>query len=857
MKTGAHPLTLSQVLEDELHELHPSAFPGRGNTGPTNQVEEDDRLTAIYEEIHALEGDHNALCLSGGGIRSATFALGVIQGLARHKLLGKFQYLSTVSGGGYIGSWLSGWIKHNGAGEVLQTLESYSGGKGRAESPQVEFLREYSSYLNPQLGLTSADTWSLIATVTRNLILNWLILIPLLAGVVMLPRLWVAAADLYVEPRYLSMLLGAAGVLAALAIAYVQIDLPSAGNKHGSQGRFLGSFLIPILLGAAVLATYGMWGASKPGIAPCVIFATAIHFAGWLIGNLIAGSYNGRWRIRGLVAVFVVGVLAGLGLYFLYDWFPVRNHSTAVVFGLPLLFALYMLAGVMLVGLTSRITTDQDREWWARSSAWMLIVAVGWPVVSGIAVFGPQLYSASTHEAIKIAVNSIGGVAGIVSLFAGRSSKTSAGRRPDEPAQEKAGPLDLALKLAGPAFILFLLTGIAWVLDQVVESYGKPRAFLFQLALAAGLFGLSFVIGFFVNVNWFSLHAMYRNRLVRTFLGASRPLGSSDPRKPSPFTGFDPNDDFPMKDLKANRPIHVINIALNLVKGKRLAWQHRKAETFTVTAMHSGSWNIERPSIRGAYLATDSYGGKEGITLGTAFAISGAAASPNMGYHSSPIVTFLMTLFNARLGWWLANPAEPGRPVWGKEGPWQALRPLINEALGLTDDESKYVYLSDGGHFENLALYEMVVRRCKTIVVVDGGCDPDYHFDDLGNAVRKVRIDLGIPIEFGATPPMDRSRGPHVRHYAFARIKYSEVDPRAPDGWLIYIKPVLTGDEEPDVLNYAATHPTFPHESTGDQWFDEDQFESYRMLGLHSVEKFCTQQGRRQFLEGRRLRPFS
>src|SRR5205807_2018364 len=136
------------------------------------------------------------------------------------------------------------------------------------------------------------------------------------------------------------------------------------------------------------------------------------------------------------------------------------------------------------------------------------------------------------------------------------------------------------------------------------------------------------------------------------------------------------------------------------------------------------------------------YGDADGISLGTAMAISGAAASPNMGYHSSPLLTFLMTFFNARLGWWLANPGYPGEGLWSERGPRSALLSLFAEAAGETDDENQYIYLSDGGHFENLALYEMVLRRCMTIVVVDAGADPEYQFEDLANAIRKIRVDL-------------------------------------------------------------------------------------------------------------------
>ena len=137
------------------------------------------------------------------------------------------------------------------------------------------------------------------------------------------------------------------------------------------------------------------------------------------------------------------------------------------------------------------------------------------------------------------------------------------------------------------------------------------------------------------------------------------------------------------------------------------------------------------------------YGGPRGVSLGTAITISGAAASPNMGYHSSPLVTFLMTFFNARLGWWLGNPGRAGDNTFYLSSPRFTVRPVVAEAFGLTDSTSPYVYLSDGGHFDNLGLYEMVLRRCHFIVVSDAGCDATCGLNDLGGAIRKIRADEG------------------------------------------------------------------------------------------------------------------
>jgi hypothetical protein len=272
-------------------------------------------------------------------------------------------------------------------------------------------------------------------------------------------------------------------------------------------------------------------------------------------------------------------------------------------------------------------------------------------------------------------------------------------------------------------------------------------------------------------------------------------------------------------------------------------------------------------------------------------AISGAAVSPNMGYHSSPSIALLLTLFNVRLGWWLGNPGKAGNETYKWDGPKRATRLLFDEALGRTTDQSPYVYLSDGGHFENLGLYEMVRRRCRLIVLVDAGCDGDFTFEDLGNAVRKIYIDLGIRIVFRdldrlknrpsakllsrrlqdavarASLTVDaaadhanahgRSAGVEAGdalgqtpYYAIGTIGYQDADSvkpdpnkphdpvaQAEDGYILYIKPAYHGTEaSAGVRSYAMANPDFPHESTTDQWFTESQFESYRSLGLDIVK---------------------
>jgi hypothetical protein len=222
-----------------------------------------------------------------------------------------------------------------------------------------------------------------------------------------------------------------------------------------------------------------------------------------------------------------------------------------------------------------------------------------------------------------------------------------------------------------------------------------------------------------------------------------------------------------------------------------------------------------------------------------------------MGYHSSPAITFLLALFNVRLGWWLGNPGREGEQTYQHEGPLTAVRPLISEMFGLTTDDNPYIYLSDGGHFENLGLYEMVRRRCRLIVLSDAGCDPKFAFEDLGNAVRKIALDLGVRIEFHGIealktrpanddPAKDAPFPIPGPYHAIGTIYYAEADEGGENGVVLYLKPAYHGTEDIGVRSYATANRDFPHQTTGDQWFSESQFESYRALGFQITDTLLT-----------------
>jgi hypothetical protein len=299
----------------------------------------------------------------------------------------------------------------------------------------------------------------------------------------------------------------------------------------------------------------------------------------------------------------------------------------------------------------------------------------------------------------------------------------------------------------------------------------------------------------------------------------------------------DPGDDsdlFAVRPWENGGPFPIINTTLNLVGGSSLSTEQRQAEVFMLTPQFCGSY-------RTGYRPTAHYV-RGTLKLSAAVAVSGAAASPNMGPRTSVPLGMLMTFFNARLGYWIANPnGSQWESPWIWRWPWYLLR----EFIAKTTDVGSFCFLSDGGHLENLGLYSLIKRRCRYIIVSDAGCDPDLAMADLINALRMARIDFGCRL-VSATDP---SCGPPESAFDWNRLRKEDGFSRHhfavgtlvyPDGFksvLVYIKSTLTGDEPIDVLAYRNENPRFPHQTTADQFFDEAQFESYRALGYHIAQQ--------------------
>ncbi|NIJ52760.1 patatin-like phospholipase family protein [Dyadobacter arcticus] len=899
-------------------------------------IKSEDSLTleSVFEKMRA--SGQSAICFSGGGIRSATFGLGIVQGLANLNLLDKFSYMSTVSGGGYLGSWLSAWSHHEGFETVLKKLKSESSTPFTVEADPIVHLRRYSNFLSPKLGLFSADSWTLFSTYLRNLLLIWLVIVPFLAALSGAPWLAVnlAAAKFGSSGPYafwfIALLALSAAILLIIAVRFLHAFIPDSQiipqSERGSvkdtltstrdTKAFIKNCFAPCLIATFLLIISWIWfvkldvfpfkyiedihktlGLDTPtelriwsfGGGYIMANTALCHLIGWLLAKptrkkpiLIAGQF---------IVILVTGAFAGFFLLLILGQFRQhflgeRHLPAFICLAFPSALLAIVLAGFVFEGTISRWNDDSRREWTARHSGFLLLAALAWLVLTAIILYGPGLIAD-----IKLKIASLGLTSGILTALLGGSTKT-AGKGEAAGSRQGKGPApgigsfmsSLSLPVVALITLVVLLTMLSVLnlkLMQVFENfveYGQANVFWISHAsfptfpvyipflILAAFIILGFIMAAAIDTNRFSLHAMYRARLIRAYLGASRPQTE---RSPDPFTGFDEKDNMPMGELDQQQtastraksmqkpPFHVVNLALNLVSSRNLAWQERKAAAFSVTTLHAGAVNLGYRRTRPDPLKQVSknagndeivprlYGGKNGISLGTAMTISGAAASPNMGYHSSPLIAFLMTMFNVRLGWWLGNPGPAGDETFDRTTPFFAVKPIWDELLANTDELNNYVYLSDGGHFENLGLYEMVLRRNRFILVSDAGCDEKCTLEDLGNAIRKIRIDLGIPVDFNEEFKIRaRSNDPTLKGqpWALGRIRYSEVDKKSKlgaddvDGILLYVKPGLYGREPRDVFNYASAKPTFPHESTGDQFFSESQFESYRALGKHIVE---------------------
>jgi hypothetical protein len=928
------------------------------------------------------------LSLSGGGVRSATFNLGMLQALAAAGKLKAFDYLSTVSGGGYTGGWWSAWLsrpeRDDEPGNVFPPLEDIEserddrraamekeGSTADVDRPQIKdsainacedpihHLRLFSNVMTPRKGILSADTWRAVAVIGRNILLTWLILLPILLAAIMIGQMWFTLGG---EPanlmERLTRALAVPGLLFIGSLVCIFFWMLfcrrwlTIGDKWVSTmstAAFLAlTVFLLIILGVhrlsdiptAVYAALGFW---LVYVSARLIFWKVVHHVKWSAGDF--------WRNRITViqtttlsfSVFalVIFLFAGFG-YPIFEFLLRKGENAAAqaggwsAFGLSILSAIYTAMKASPTGGGDNKAAKKDPpllqklafaaapfllllvlgivlSWIGRQLYLLVLPSPGAPapwgtstliefVTRGALVAGFLFLIFALYElrppqkwwkSLVVVVVWFAAVWAALSITPGvlnyvKWSAIALGFL--------AGALVIRAILRRRMWILwyaFLLTGAAiWIYRNVDPArYAFSDRYLpqfvlagivatlvlllFELALGRGvntrsialtvigctifvlvgaalgagapgyplltLVGLiSTILGWVVALGWLSdpnlltMHGFYKARLIRAYMGASNARRGKS--KDADITDAVPGDDMLLTQLRNTErgaPYHLINTMLNLVGGSDLATQARSSDSFLMSKLFCGS-------SRTGYRRTNEYACGS-ISLGTAVAVSGAAASPTMGAQTpSAALSALMTLFNVRLGYWAPTPSLS---YWrsGAARLWPVY--TLQELVAQTTDLLPYCNLSDGGHYENTGAYSLIQRGCNVIVVGECGADPDTTLDDLGNLIRKARIDFGAEITFkdeDITRLREKKADSNI-HVIIGTIRYGADHAAAiglpeneRDATLVVVKPNLTGGEPVDVKQYGYLHTDFPQQQTFDLWYDEAQFESYRRLGEES-----------------------
>ena len=734
------------------------------------------------------ESNLTGLALSGGGVRSASLCLGVLQALDplcgedEPEPLDAFDYISAVSGGGYIGtSLVAGLLQSNGSFPFDSKLD-------QQETPETQHLRDFSNFLAPN-GMV--DYLVSAALILRGLLVNAVITLPVLL------------------------------ILAAVTIAsnplVADLTRPDISGKHCRLA--VAALVIPgmepftLTLNLAVLGAVLMFGSAiftslTFGVSTLKSREVLSGALGWLLLTvLFAALFEAQ--------PFVISGMMGAG----HEAAPVAPTGGPMQDALATLGGIVpTIAAVLTPAAAVLITVAQKLANLAKASL-------------GEATWTATLTKYSSRSALYLAALIVPLLLWVTYIYLSYwAIRTAMG--------DGCGPTT-------PVWlrdITFCEAGPPWPVIDLIGAIGT-----LYLAAAILLSAICLLIG--PNAN--SLHRLYRDRLSRAFLferdhmGPRNAASAVDTWK---FSTLKPRaqDDSDWSMAAAFAPYLLTNTAINLEGSQELNKRGRNADTFMFSPLCVGN------RLTGYVTTTDMEAAVPDLSIGTAMATSGAAASANMGRDTIKVLTFSLSLLNIRLGYWLANPARlDAFRLWYRR--WQAnvgTWYFAAETVGQLNEKRLNVYLTDGGHIENLGVYELLRRRCKVILAVDAETDPDMTFPALVNLEVMARIDLGVRIELpwqalqasaiGVTGSAlygpAGAPGSHGPHAAIGTIRYSEKE----TGVLIYIKASLSGDENDYVLDYKRRNPTFPHEFVVDQFFNEEQFEAYRALGFHATRGLLT-----------------
>ncbi len=776
-----------------VSELRRTALDGSYDPGVNDLLPEELEYIAKKRK-GAKRTDLAGLALSGGGIRSATFALGVMQALAKAGVLARMDYLSTVSGGGYIGSALTWFLgPQNPKDEFGKDRFGLDKGNfpfgidsGRDSTPiqaaMVNWLRQHGNYLTPGNGITLTSG---IAVLLRGILLNLIVWVPLGAltfvGILLLGGVLVdSSKDFTLIPE--DMITAVKGYYCALGPE----DAECAGSKYSGG---LGIVIICFLIATVVTGLFSVI---------CVVYsvATCIFRLWGIIGRIKKPS----------------------GQDISAESQPSVPPETAEA---PTSLA---------VAESEKGTTKYIwRRRVERNSRYFLWIPAGCILLASIPIVHRLLedwVAAEGGGVVAVIFGAIGGVWSFLRTLRGDGDRLLA-------------PLSIlaaVLILYGLGLICY---GIAeWALVPDRDWLAWPILVPITLSVFTGIV---------VNVNYISIHRFYRDRLMEAFLPdpENALAGNTGPASKATNATLWSN-----KSQQAG-PYHIINTNLILVNSTNRRRQMRGGDNFILSPGYSGS------SATG-WTPTSELG-DHNMTLASAMAISGAAANPNAGCGGTGLtrnrgVSLLMALLNLRLGFWLPNPQSEHRPHVRCPNHF---RPGLTQAFGGHHETASFIELSDGGHFENLGLYELVRRRLRLIIVCDGGADATFSFSDLNTVRRRIAADFGARIEFEPGHDPDQLiptrlkesvpdgagyavKGDMAEHgYLLGRLENADES----KGALIYLKTTMIDSLRFGLKAYKGAHHDFPDQTTADQFFDEEQFDAYRELGLHLCDQMFKETG--------------
>lgn len=749
------------------------------------------------------------LALSGGGIRSAATCLGAMQALDAKGVMRLVDYLSSVSGGGYAAACLNANIvgvleptkaaapaapsmaqreavaKAPTKGPVRKPLSPgwffpFPHAIGIRETVLFRYLRANAQYLFPR-GRVREYSFAPVLLL-RGLFLNLWAMLPLVLLLSAVTLLLLACPRLRDVARAGEMLGIVALVLAVYWAIFFVFSFQMRRSMEANQGGRAWGLLLALTIGiGVVLARYDR---VVGGVALAIVAVVGLLE----IWRRDAYAARAARRRAGKTAEDIKAV-AGLTR----ESFR-QAQAQALLVALALLFLAFQPVAANWVGAA----LAEDRINWGTATT-----LAG--VITGSAWLGrfEKLPERIRKALILLAAALVGPV-----LLWGGSLLIVA-----------------AIALNGGVWtneelgLWWPLRHVVWVEDWFAThgATGLAVLYVWALVFVCGVLWLANL--YLYNANDVSPHVHYRDKLASTFQ-FSADLANRDSvtsRSELLLSGMD----------VTTAPFPLVNAALNFADRDEYRGRGRNSTFFTFSPLHVGSTEVGFVPTRALEAIHPAF------KLSSAIAVSAAAAAANMGRNTNAAFRFLMSLVNVRLGYWLPNPRVVARGQWDAASyPQPDAAYLLREMVGALDTWGPLVNLSDGGHLENLGVYELIRRRCRVIIAIDAEKDSDMAFRALGDVVRFARIDRAVDIEIdvGDIRPGDKKLS--KRHYAVGRIDYGRGD----HGWLIYIKNSLTGREGTSIDKYKAIETDFPHhDTTGDQFFDEEQFEAYRALGYHMV----------------------